>query len=265
MESVNETEWQAPPPPEKIQIEEPQMSELATLGNIFMEPGRTFEDLRRKPRFILAGIIIVLLTTAFAFGLYYKVGDEGTRRFIAEQMDKSPQTAQLSAEQKAGAIQMQMTISTVVRYVLPVIIIITLLLGGLFYWLGAKAFGGTGGYLHGVSVWIYSMFPAAVIGMLANFVILFFKSADEIDLAASQRGVVQANLGFLFGKDTSPVLVTLISVFDLFAIWGWVLAAIVLKITNRLTTGSAWTIVIIFALVGVTFRVIGAFMSGNPS
>ena len=44
MQEQNSSEWQAPPPPEKIEAGEPaQMSEAATLGNIFFEPGRTFE------------------------------------------------------------------------------------------------------------------------------------------------------------------------------------------------------------------------------
>ena len=56
------SEWQAPPPPEKITEPEPaQMSEAATLGNIFFEPGSTFEDLRRKPRFIMALLIMIIL------------------------------------------------------------------------------------------------------------------------------------------------------------------------------------------------------------
>ena len=267
MEDPNQSEWQAPPPPEKIEEvrEEPQMSEVATLGNIFFEPGGTFEDLRRKPLFILASIIIALLTTAFAFGLFYKLGDEGMRRFMNEQFDKNPQAAAMSAEQRQGAIEMQITIGRYSRYALPVIMFVIMLLGGLLYWLGAKAFGGTGGYLHGVSVFVYSWLPPAVISTIANIIVLIFKSPDDIDVAASQRGVVQANLSFLFGSDASPVLVTLVSVFDLFAIWGWILAAIGLRITNRLSAGSAWAVVIIFALIGVTFRVIGAFFSGNPS
>ena len=40
------------------------MSEVATLGNIFFEPGNTFEDLSRKPRFIIATVLISLLVTA---------------------------------------------------------------------------------------------------------------------------------------------------------------------------------------------------------
>ena len=60
MENENAPEWQAPPPPEKIVQDPPQMSELATLFNIFLEPGRTFEDLKRKPRFIIGALLIAL-------------------------------------------------------------------------------------------------------------------------------------------------------------------------------------------------------------
>ncbi len=267
MEAEERSEWQAPPPPERIEVEQeqPQMSEVATLANIFFEPGATFEDLKRKPRFILASIIIALLTTAFAFGIAYKVGDEGMRRFMNETFDKNPQTASMSAEQRSQAIEMQLTISKYSRFALPIIMFIMILLGGLLYWLGAKAFGGTGNFLHGVSVWVYSWLPPLVVGMLANFIALIFKSADDIDIASSQRGIVQANPSFLFGADASPVLVTLVSVLDLFAIWGWVLAAIGLRITNRLSSGSAWAVVLILALIGITMRVFFAFIGGAPA
>jgi len=63
----------------------------------------------------------------------------------------------------------------------------------------------------------------------------------------------------------NPVIATLLATLDLFMIWGWILAAIGLRITNRLTSGSAWAIVIILAVIGVLFRVVGSIFSGNPS
>lgn len=245
--------------------EEPQMSEVATLGNIFFEPGNTFEDLRRKPRFILATVIVSLLVTAYGFGLYYKVGDRGVRQFIVEQIEKSPQTSAMSGEQKTGAVDMQMTISKVVRFAMPIIVAISLFIGGLLYWAAGKAFGGGGTFLHGVSVWVYSSLPPTVIAMIANFIVLAFKSVDEIDLATSQRGVIHANPSYFIDGKASPVLATLVGTLDLFMIWGWVLAAIGLRITNKISSASAWGIVIIFALIGILLRVVGAFFSGNPT
>ena len=100
--------------------------------------------------------------------------------------------------------------------------------------------------------------------MLANIVVLFLKSADDIDIGASQRGLIHANPSFFFDGKESPVLTTLISTFDLFAIWGWILAAIGLHKVMRISKGSAWAVVLIIALLGVAYRVMSAFFSGNP-
>lgn len=264
----NTSEWQSPPPPEPPveEAEPPQMSEAQTLTSIFFEPGRTFEDLRRKPRFVMALVIMIILTMAFGFTFYYKIGEENFKKFVASQIDKSPQTQNMSAEQKSGAVEMNMTIGKVVRFGLPVIIIIVVAIGGLIYWLGGKAFGGSGGYLHGVSTWIYASLPPAVVSTVANFIILFLKNVDDIDIGTgSQRGLVTANPSFLIDGKSSPVLATLVGTLDLFMIWGWVLAAIGLRIMFRISSGSAWGIVIILALIQVAFRVLGAVFSGNPT
>jgi hypothetical protein len=264
MQEQNSSEWQAPMPPERIDASESaQMSEVGTLGNIFFEPGRTFEDLKRKPRFIMGMVLIALLVTAYQIGLQSKIGEAGLRSYIAAEIDK--RAPNLSAEQKSGQVDMQMTISKYGRFAIPVFVIIAMFIGGLLYWAGAKAFGGEGGFLHAVSVFVYSSIPPAVVGMVASFIIMFFKSADDIDLALSQRGLINANLGFFVNGHQMPVLATLLSTIDLFAIWGWILAAIGLRITNRLSKGSAWAVVIIIALIGVAFRVVSAFFSGNPS
>jgi hypothetical protein len=254
-----------PRPNEPIVTDPPQMSEVSTVLGIFMEPGRVFEDLRRKPRFVLGGLIIALLVTGYGFGLYYKVGEKAVRSMVAEQIEKSPQTASMSAEQKNGMIEMNMTIQKYIRYAIPIFLFISFVIGGLCYFLGSKAFGGSGGFMHAVSVWIYSSIPPTVVAMIANFIVIGLKSADEIDLAASQRGVIQANPSFLLDGKAQPVLATIVGTFDLFMIWGWILAAIGLRITNRISSGSAWGIVLIFALLGILGRVVGAFFSGNPS
>jgi hypothetical protein len=262
----NQNELQAPPPPENIkESEPPQMSEVGTLTGIFFEPGKTFEDLRRKPRFLLALLIVVLFATAYQFALYYKVGESNARKFVAEQIDKSPRTQGLSAEQKANAVEMNMKIGNIGRYVFPIILVIIFALISLFYWLGAKAFGGAGNYLHAVSVFVYSALPPAVVGAIANFIVLALKSVDDIDLAASQRGVIHANPAFLMDGKSMPVLATLVGTLDVFMIWGWILAAIGLRITNRISSGSAWAITVIVALIGIAIRIIGAVFSGSPN
>ncbi|MBS1796362.1 MAG: YIP1 family protein [Acidobacteria bacterium] len=259
------TGWQEPPLPEQIKSEdtEPRMSEAATLGGIFFDPGSTFEDLRRKPRFVMALLISIVLATTFSFAFSYKLGDEGIKRFFIEQLDKNDRTASLDPEAKQSALNLQLTIMKVVRFAVPVFFIIITAIGALLYWGGAKAFGGTGNFMHAVSVWVYSSFPPLVIGTIANLIILVFKSADDIDFAVDQRGLLHANPSMFLDGKSMPVIATLASTLDLFMIWGWVLAAIGLRKTNKLSSGSAWAIVIILALLMIVFRVIGAAGSGN--
>jgi Yip1 domain len=266
MTEENSSEWQAPPPPEspREEVDPPQMSEISTVANIFIEPENTFKDLKQKPRFIIAGIIIALLVGAFTIGIGIKMGDEGMRNFIEEQINKSSQADGMSSEQKSKAIDLQMTIGKYSRFAVPVFVFISFFIGGLLYWLGAKAFGGTGSFFQNLSVWVYSGLPPAIVAMVANLIVLFLKPAEQIDLAVSQKGVLQANPGFFLDGKKMPMIVTVLSTLDVFAIWGWILAAIGLRTVNKLSKGSAWGIVLIFVFVGLLFRLLFAALSGNP-
>jgi Yip1 domain len=258
-----EEEWQAPPLPEEIkQIENPpQMSEAATLGSIFFEPGKTFEDMRRKPRFVMAGIIIIVLVSLFQILFIQKIGYE---RIVKESIEANPMTEQMSKEQKDQIIEQQSSpVAKAIGYVIvPIGFIILFLLGGLLYWLGANAMGGSARFLHGVSVWVYSSLPPTVVSTLANFLVLFLKAPDDIDIMRSQGGLIQANPSFFIDAKAQPVLSALLASIDLFAIWGWILAAIGLQIVAKISSGAAWGIVLILALVWVTARVVKALFFG---
>lgn len=255
-----ENDWQAPPLPEEIKKtdEPPQMSEVGTLGNIFFDPGATFEDLRRKPRFLLASLIMIVLISAFSILLIQKIGFEEMTRARLEQ---SSMYQSASTEAKQEMVRQQT--SEVVQYITygatPIVMTIYFLIGGLIYWLGANAMGGSMTFLRGLSVWVYSSFPPTVVSMLANILILFLKSVDDIDIASSQSGLIHANPSFFIDAKSSPVLAAVLGTFDIFFIWGWILAAIGLRIVGKISSGAAWAIVLLIALLNVAFRVIGAF------
>lgn len=263
MEENNVNAWQEPPPPEDIkEIENPpQMSEVETLGTIFIEPGRTFEDLRRKPRFLMAGILIIIAVSAFQFLFLQKVGYENILR---ARIESSPRTESMSKEQKDKIIQQQSSpiIKAISYAAAPIVVIIMFLIGGLLYWLGANAMGGSARFLHGLSVFTYSSLPPTLVFMFANIVVLFLKPIEEIDLTSSQSGLIQANPSFFISGKEQPVLAALLSGLDLFAIWGWILAAIGLRIVAKISSGAAWAIVLILGLIGITAKVISALFFG---
>jgi Yip1 domain len=249
---------------EEQTINQPTMSEPASLANIFFEPGRTFESLKNKPKFLLAGIIIIVAMMGFQIAFWNKLGTERMRSFIAKQMDLNPQVQTMSAEDKSKILDQQMTFSSIAQYLSPIFISLYFVIGGLIYWLAGNAMGGTGSFLKGLAVWIYSGLPPTVVQMVANLIVLALKSADDIDPAASQRGLINANPTFFMDGKAMPVLATLVSTIDLFQIWGWILATIGLKIVCKLSTSSAVAIVALLALVSIAFRVLIALVTGNP-
>lgn len=265
MENPNNAEWVAPPPPEGPvpEPEKPEMSEIGTLGNIFIEPGRTFRDLARKPRFIMATILLGLMVGSFIFAFNSVMGEDRIKRYGNEQIDKAAPNA--TQEQRDMQLGIQMTINRYIPFAMPIMMIVICLIGGLLYWVASKAFGSGISILGAIAVYVYSSFPQSVVAMIANIIVLFLKNPDDIDIAASQRGVVQANLAFFIDGKAMPVLATVLSTIDIFQIWGWVLAAMGLRIVGKMSTGSAWAIVLLFVIISLVMRVISAAVSGNPS
>ena len=258
-------DWEAPPPPDGAELKEvPEMSEVATLGNIFLEPGRTFEDLRKKPRFLLATLIIVILATAYGFVFQAKMGEERATRFLSEQMAKNPQADGMSPEMKQTQLNVAKTIMNVVRYVIPVIILIVFALGSLYYWVGIKAMGGAAKYLGAFSVWVYSALPPAIVGSIANFIVLSLKSADDIDYESGQQGVIHASSKLFLDDKSMPVLTTFLGSFDLIYIWGLILAVIGLQKVGKISKGSAIGLVFIPAVLYVIYKVVRSAMLGTP-
>jgi Yip1 domain len=247
-------------------INQPTMSEPASLANIFFEPGRTFESLRIKPKFIMALLLTAVLSLGFWAAVSQKIniGD-----FFVEQMKKSSQYEQMQAEQRDGAIKFYKgpVFQVVFMGIVVVGLIVTVFLGGLIYWLAVNAMGGNTTYLRGVSVWTYSTFAPALIMVLASLAVLFLKSADDIDATSlfQKGGLIHANPTMFFDSSKMPVLNVLLSSIDLFQIWGMVLAAIGLKVVGKISSGSAWGIVLILKLAAIASTVVWVLIFGNGS
>jgi hypothetical protein len=257
MEEQN-AELQAPPPAREQVEEAPQMSEPASIGNIFFEPGNVFDDMRRKPRFLLATLLVVLLISIFQIVFIEKVGMEN---IVSARLESSERTRDLSKDQKDAILKQQGgSIAKYVTYaVTPLAILITMIIGGLLYWGLSNAMGGSNTFLGGLSVWAYSGVPPAVVFFIGNMLVLMLKSVDDIDIANSQGGLLKASLGFFVDAKTSPVLSAFLGAFDVFTIWGWILAAIGLQRVAKISSGAAWAVVIIIGVIGVGIKTIPAF------
>lgn len=241
----------------------PSMSTLETLTGIFFEPGRTFESLRDRPRFLIAGLIIIAVTMAFTILLYQRIGFENMMR---QAIENSPRTADMSPEQKEQIIQMQTgPVVKAISYLSPVIFLTILIAAGAaLYLLGTMMMARSISYKQALSVWVYSSLPPTVLLMLANILLIFLKSPEDIDPATANRGLVRANPSVLIDSTAHPVLATAIGALDLFSIFGLFLAALGLRKVTRLSKEAAWGIVIAIWLIGVIIRIAMAAAFGSP-
>lgn len=250
---VSYANYTNPPQPSVPATPEVVMSTPQTLTNIFFEPTRTFTALRDRPRFLVAALITTLAFGAFYLLFINRVGYENIARARVEAANPDISTEDMDK---------QMTIQTnpIVKaftYAGPLIgFPIYFALGGLLYLLGVMAMGKSMSFKQAVSVWTYSGYPPLLIAMLANILILFLKSSDTIDPAKDANGLVHANLSLLVDRVANPTIATLLGGFDLFQIFGMVLAAIGLRVVGKMSNGSAWTIVLVLYIIGVLFKVI---------
>ncbi|MDT7688763.1 MAG: hypothetical protein QOJ70_3382 [Acidobacteriota bacterium] len=239
------------------------MSTPATLTGIFFEPGSTFESLRERPRFLVAALIIVVLTLGISLLIFNKIDYSA---FMREQIMKSPRASQMTPEQVDAAVGFYNgPIGKVFIYVIPVVgITIFIAAGGALYLLGSMLMGGRLRYKQALSVWTYSSFAPTVLGTIAAAVVVLITPAEDIN-PAQPGGVVRANLGVLLGHGSSPTLAALLGSFDLFTFYGLYLAALGLRKVGKMSSGSAWTVAVGLWLLGVLLKVCWAAAFGSAT
>ncbi len=250
-------QWQPPPPPPfappPTEPAGPEISTPQTLSGIFFEPSRTFEALRTRPRFLIAGLILMVLTIGVTALVFQRI-DMG--EYIRQKMEQNPRNANQTEEQKEMGVKIGKIAGAVG---IPVSVPITIAAGAALYLLGVMAFGGSIGYKQSLAVWTYSSFPPAILGTIIAVLVLFLKAADTID----PEHLLVTNPGAFMGTGSSPVVVAVLSQFDVLRFYGLVLAAIGLRKVAKISSGSAWGIVIGFFLIRAILGISAAAIFGG--
>src|SRR5215213_635443 len=231
----------------------PEMSTAETLSGIFFEPSRTFEALRARPRFLVAGLVMLIMAVVVTAVLYMRV-DMG--QAIRERIESSPNAAQATEAQKDMQVRVGKAIGAFVR---PLAVPIIIAGGAALYMLGVMAMGGAISYRKALSVWTYSWLPPFVLGVLIAILVLFLKSPDSIN--PDQIAVTKP--GALLGEDSSRVLVAFLNQFDLLRFYGLFLAALGLRKVGKVSSGQAWAVVLTLYVIIALLRIGSAALFGQ--
>lgn len=221
--------------------------------------------MKARPKFLVAGLIIIVIAVSFQLLFTWRMGEDRIRKSIVIALEKNSQIQSLPDAQKEDLIDQQFQLSQILVLIgLPLSTIMGFIIGGLIYWLGMNAMGGSATSINGLSVWIYSSLPPTLVATMTYAIVLFIKPPDEINLNEVPQGLLVSNLSFFIDGNEFPLTSTVLATFDMFTIWGLVLATIGLKVVGGISKFAAGTVAFSVTLFWMLVRIIGAVITNNP-
>jgi hypothetical protein len=246
------------PMPTPMAEVEPQ-AKVSSLGRIFgvlFSPKATFEDIVRKPSWLLPVLIMVVLGALVAFGINQKMN---WREYMSQQIEKNAAAAQLSNDQKGQRIEAGAKFAPLSAYIFgipaPVIVVlvVALIMWGAYNLLG----GASVNYKTALSIVSYAYVPL-IIGNLIFLLVLFLKPYGTLDL----DNPVATNLAALLPEDSAKWLLALGKNIDIIVLWVTALIAIGFAAARpkKLKGGKPYAIAFGMLAVWVVLRVGLAFV-----
>jgi hypothetical protein len=232
------------------------MSALSRVFGVLFSPQKTFEDIVRKPGWLVPIALVTLLSIAVSFGLNQRVN---WREFIGQQIEKSPQGSQLSAEQKEQRIEASAKITPIFTYTIGVLgPIIGALVISLIMWGAYSLLGGISTNFGTAMAITSHAFMTGLISSPLFLLVIYLKAPGTIDL----ENPVATNLAAVLPDDSAKWLVALCKSFDVFTIWTLILLAIGFAVINpkKLKGGKPYVIAFSVWAAWVVCRVGWAFI-----
>jgi len=235
---------------------QPAVSPVGRIIGVFFSPKATFEDIVRKPSWVLPVVLLTLFSLGVSFAINQRIN---WREFMSQQIEKSPQAASMSAEQKEQRIEGGAKFSPPFTYAIGVLgPIIFVLVVALVMWGAYNLLGGANTNF-GTSFAIAA--HAALTGLvnsLLYILILYLKPPGTVDL----ENPVATNLAAVLPDDSAKWLVALLKSIDVLTFWTLILLAIGFAAANpkKLRGSKAFTIAFSVWAAYVVCRVGWAFI-----
>jgi hypothetical protein len=236
-----------------VSVEEPvlparKLNAFERIAGVLFSPGETFDDIARRPDFVVPLVLFVLLgflSTAIVLPRFDYPSLEAQQ---ARQMrKKNPNVTDADIERISRFTKAS---TKVVAWIIPVVIVCWYALVAGVLLLGFRLFGGEGRYAQAFSATLYAWIPLMLFSIISGIVTFAQGTFDPVT-AATQ---VKSNLAFLVDLNAHPVLYTLLASFDVFTIWTIVLLVFGFAALSRTTKAKAATIVVSLWLALIVVR-----------
>jgi hypothetical protein len=219
-------------------------------------PKRTFEDIVRKPSWLLP----VALSTALGLLVSVAINQRiNWRDFMNQQIEKSPQAAQMSPEQKQQRIEAGAKFVPISTYVFGTLgPVLVALLVALVMWGAYSLFSGISTNFSTAFGITAHAFLTGLVSSPLFILILYLKPYGTADL----DNPLAANLAAFLPEDSAKWLFALCKSVDIFVFWTLILLAIGFATVNpkKLKGTKSFTIAFTVWAAYVVCRVGWAFI-----
>ena len=235
---------------------QPQLGAFARIVGVFFNPKETFKDIAAAPTWIVPVVLLLVLSTIACVALNQRMDWRG---YISQQIEKSPQSANMTPEQKEQRIEGGVKIAPMFAYIfgIPVAALAVLVVAAVM--LGAyNLFAGAGASFSQAMGIVSHVFMTSILSTAIFLLVLFIKPVGTFDL----DNPVATNLGVLVPEDAAKWLMALGKSIDIFSFWMLILIAIGFAAVNprKLKFGQSFTIALGVWAVFVLLKVGAAWI-----
>jgi Yip1 domain len=238
-----------PTPPASI-------SPFGRVVGVLFSPKPTYDDIVRKPSWLLPVLLLMVVGIVVAVGLNLRTN---WRDVVTQQIEKNPRAAQLSPEQKEKQVEVGAKIapyfvyvSTVIGPIIAALLVALIMLGAYNLLAGAGV-----NYRTSLAIVSHAYLPL-ILAHILFLVVLFLKPAGTMDL----DNPVATNLAAFLPEGSPKWLDALGKNIDIFILWITMLIAIGFASASprKLKGGNAFTIAFGMLVLWIVVRVGWAFI-----
>ncbi|HEX5736547.1 MAG TPA: Yip1 family protein [Blastocatellia bacterium] len=200
------------------QVEEPaRLGPFERLVGVLFSPGETFNDINRKPTWLVPMLIGVVTAIVFAIFLNWKL-DAGWDKMMRDAMSQQGQGTPPTAEQLAGAKVVGKAFF--VAWFGVVTVLSYLIVAGAFA-LGMMLLGAQTTFKKILSVVAWSFSSVGIVSLIVTVASLMLRDSESLAQLNPQNldSLTATNLGALLPDDTGKFIKSLANSLDIFSFW----------------------------------------------
>jgi hypothetical protein len=240
-------------------VAEPQaaISPFGRIIGVLFSPKATFEDIARKPSWLLPVLISTVLGIASTVVLNQRMD---WRDYITQQIEKSPRAANMPAEQKEKQVEISAKVTVYIVYLAGAIgsVCFAVIVGAVMMLAYNLLAGAGASFSQSLGIAAHSL----VVGVVSTpifLLVLLLRPKGTID----PENPVATNLAAFLPEESAKWLLTLCKSIDVFTIWILLLIAIGFAAVNpkKLKGGKAYVVAFSVWGVVVVVKVLWAFVT----